>query len=124
MGLYARELSLFSGKVEKVISSAGQHPPMSCFNDGLQVSTGATLGNGRIMLGPGPFSVRAHFTFSHHSVTLALQPSLNRQLLRKIEKIKSTSSGSDYWHAIEQLSMIFWLQWNRKSIFTIEKIET
>jgi len=124
MGLYARELSLFSGKVERVISSAGQLPPLSCFNDGLQVSTGATLGNGRILLGQGPFSVSAHFNFNHHSFTLALQPSLNRQLLRKIDKIKSTCSGSTYWRAIEHLSMIFWLRWNRKSIFDIEKIES
>ena len=34
----------------KVLSFAGTRPPISCFNDGLQISTGATLGHGSIKI--------------------------------------------------------------------------
>jgi pyrimidine-specific ribonucleoside hydrolase len=48
MGLYAREI-LDARHDELVINSlAGSRPPVSCMNDGLQVSTGATLGHGLI----------------------------------------------------------------------------
>ena len=51
MGIYALELlSRLCNKAEelKVLSFAGSRPPISCFNDGLQISTGATLGHGAI----------------------------------------------------------------------------
>ena len=34
----------------KIISFAGNTPPISCMNDGLQVSTGATIGHGLITI--------------------------------------------------------------------------
>ena len=51
MGIYALELlSRLCNKAEelKVLSFAGSRPPISCFNDGLQISTGGTLGHGAI----------------------------------------------------------------------------
>ena len=53
MGIYALELlSRLCNKAEelKVLSFAGSRPPVSCFNDGLQISTGATLGHGSIKI--------------------------------------------------------------------------
>ncbi len=48
MGLRARELLGASLDQLRVESLAGLHPPVSCLNDGLQASTGASLGRGTI----------------------------------------------------------------------------
>ena len=48
MGLRARELLNSPPEGLRVISHAGLTPPLSCFNDGLQIATGATLGRGTI----------------------------------------------------------------------------
>ena len=53
MGIYALEfISRCCNKMEnlKILSFAGSRPPISCFNDGLQISTGATLGHGSIKI--------------------------------------------------------------------------
>ncbi len=65
MGLFARE-TLNAGHDELVIiSHAGSKPPVSCMNDGLQVSTGATLGHGLISVtGIGIASPAAEFTYA------------------------------------------------------------
>jgi pyrimidine-specific ribonucleoside hydrolase len=38
----------------EVLSHAGTKPPISCLNDDLQVSTGATLGHGTIPIAADP----------------------------------------------------------------------
>ena len=45
MGIYAREY--FDVPLDKMVvrSNAGLSPPLSCMNDGLQISTGATMGD-------------------------------------------------------------------------------
>ncbi|MDD5507267.1 MAG: nucleoside hydrolase [Bacteroidales bacterium] len=50
MGLRAREYFRAGHDQLKVVSYAGSIPPVSCLNDGLQVSTGATLGHGLIRI--------------------------------------------------------------------------
>ena len=50
MGIRAREYFGVGTDMLKVISYAGSIPPYSCLNDGIQVSTGATLGMGTIQL--------------------------------------------------------------------------
>lgn len=119
MGLHARELSLFSGPIEQVISSAGNRPPVSCMNDGLQVSTGATLGNGKIKITEAPWLVKAKFHFRHHSFTLALKAPMQRKLSKDLQKLRATNQENNYWKAIEHLSKMYWLHWNRKSIFEL-----
>ena len=54
MGLRAREYFHLGIDELEILSFAGSTPPVSCLNDGLQVSTGATLGHGTITLGEGP----------------------------------------------------------------------
>ena len=48
MGIKVLEYFGAKAGTVKIISSAGAVPPVSCMNDGLQVSTGATLGCGLI----------------------------------------------------------------------------
>jgi formylmethanofuran dehydrogenase subunit E len=49
-------------------------PPQSCMVDGIQFSTGCTMGKGNISLHPGNGSVRAIFVNSKGALELKLQP--------------------------------------------------
>jgi len=63
MGLRARDY--FGAGLDRlrVTSFAGSKPPISCLNDGLQVSTGATLGHGTIALAENSTPIpKAHFS--------------------------------------------------------------
>jgi pyrimidine-specific ribonucleoside hydrolase len=51
MGIRAREYFATGVDEFTVRSFAGSTPPVSCFNDGLQVSTGATPGHGLLTVG-------------------------------------------------------------------------
>ena len=50
MGVRAREILRAPFDALKVVSHAGNKPPLSCMNDGLQVATGASLGRGTIKI--------------------------------------------------------------------------
>ena len=50
MGIRAREIFGVGPDMLEVVTYAGSKPPYSCLNDGIQVSTGATLGMGTIHL--------------------------------------------------------------------------
>ena len=50
MGIKARELFGVGPDILKVTTYAGTKPPYSCLNDGIQVSTGATIGQGLITI--------------------------------------------------------------------------
>jgi formylmethanofuran dehydrogenase subunit E len=122
MGLYAREI-LQAGHDELVISSlAGSRPPVSCMNDGLQVSTGATLGHGLISVKQADKPIpSAEFSYKGTTVTI----SLNKPLQNEIEEIIKdalTSSGGlteQYWQKVREAALVVWLNYDRKEIFDV-----
>ena len=64
MGIRARELFRKRGAEGEmqILSFAGNVPPVSCLNDGLQVSTGASMGHGLFAVSAqNPVPVRAQF---------------------------------------------------------------
>ncbi|MCK7460838.1 MAG: formylmethanofuran dehydrogenase subunit E family protein [Sphingobacterium sp.] len=100
MGLYAREI-LGAGHDELVINSlAGSKPPVSCMNDGLQVSTGATLGHGLISVKqtdkPTP---SAAFTYKGKTLTDLLIKPLQKEIDGIIKDAIHSSGGltEEYW---------------------------
>ena len=77
MGLLARELFREEGVKEmSVLSFAGSVPPVSCLNDGLQVSTGASMGHGCFALSSAgeETSVKARFMGEGKVLELCLKP--------------------------------------------------
>lgn len=76
MGLLAKKILGFEGHFDvKVRAYVGREPPVSCLADGLQVSTGATLGKGNIELEPtGDEPPRAAFESGRRRVTISLAP--------------------------------------------------
>jgi len=124
MGLRAREVLGAGHNQLQVRSFAGSTPPRSCLNDGLQISTGATLGNGKISVATvhEPFP-RAIFYNGDDSICLALK----LQYLDCIEKnithaVSCFDRGTEeYWYFIRQQGLRCWHEWNRADIFTIDR---
>ena len=82
MGIKARELFGVGPDMLEVITYAGTRPPYSCLNDGIQVSTGATLGMGTIHLAADSITrPSAVFTYKGRSVRI----SLKKEYLEKVD---------------------------------------
>lgn len=125
MGIRAREILNAGPDVLKVVSYAGTTPPYSCLNDGIQVSTGSTLGIGLIEVRktrkPGP---SADFTLGNRSIRITLKDEYLRQVEDDIREgvTKYGLSDDSYWQLIRQNALKYWLEWNRENIFDIKEI--
>jgi len=80
MGIRAREILEAPFDTLKVVSLAGNSPPLSCMNDGLQVSTGASLGRGTIKISDGSPQPAAIFIYKNQELTLRIK----KELLNRI----------------------------------------
>lgn len=124
MGIRAREYFNIGVDDMVVTTFAGSQPPVSCMNDGLQVSTGGTLGHGLITVAPvAADSTRAEasFAFKGKNVTLRLKPEYERQVREDLRKGVETY-GFDTeanWQYVRGLAIKYWLDWDRHNIFDI-----
>jgi inosine-uridine nucleoside N-ribohydrolase len=121
MGLRAREL-LGAGMDElNVRTLCGLEPPISCMNDGIQVSTGATLGQGLIEV-MAEKRVAAEFRRGDESVTLELKPQYIEQVRSDIRRCIDDYGYLTpvYWLNVRKLAIRYWREWDRAVIF-IEK---
>ena len=122
MGIFAREYFGIGTDLLEINSYAGSKEPLSCMNDGLQVSTGATLGQGLIHLVSDPIArPEAVFTYNNHSIQIKLKPEYLKELQAVIsEGIKNYGLQDEYyWSLIRQTSIRYWLEWDRKKIFDL-----
>lgn len=120
MGLFAREV-LGAGHDElRIVSLAGSKPPVSCLNDGLQVSTGATVGHGlfsvRAVIPPVP---EAEFTYNGKTIRLILNEGIQDKIESDIKKILAETGGltAEYWKKIRELGLDVWHNYDRQKIF-------
>lgn len=140
MGIYALEfISRCCNKMEnlKILSFAGSRPPVSCFNDGLQISTGATLGHGAIEIAKSCAESKEHadarveaiFRFKaicgteakEMQLRLWLKEELRQQIAGDIANaVKQYGHTPDYWLQVRRLALDYWQQWNRAEIFEAE----
>jgi pyrimidine-specific ribonucleoside hydrolase len=122
MGLKARELLGAGIDQLTVVSFAGSQPPLSCMNDGLQTSTGATLGMGTISLqeasAPSP---KAIFTYKNKSIELKLKDIYKQQIDNDINQgiLQYGNLTAGYWKLIRALGLKYWLQWDRNDLFEL-----
>ena len=125
MGLRARELMHAHLDQVNVVSYAGLKPPISCLNDGLQISTGATLGQGKIKVIEENTSVKAEFYFKGFRLTLSLKSEIIADVKARIKKgVKEYGLNSPlYWKYVRENAIRLWLELDRKEIFE-EKLET
>jgi pyrimidine-specific ribonucleoside hydrolase len=122
MGLRARQYFHIGVDDISILSHAGSTPPLSCMNDGLQASTGGTLGHGLITVSSDPpFQPKAIFTFKEKSVCLRLKEKY-WNIIRNDIKTGIETCGlntEDYWKYVRKLALKYWLEWDRMEIFDI-----
>lgn len=126
MGIRAREY--FDTGVDEFMATsfAGSTPPISCFNDGLQVSTGATPGHGLLkVINDGLTRPVAEFVYMNRKIRLTLKPDIAEKVTAELKEINFIHGlDSDiYWELVRKNSIKYWLSLDRHEIFEIEEIE-
>jgi pyrimidine-specific ribonucleoside hydrolase len=122
MGIRAMEYFNVGVNNLEVVTFAGNTPPLSCFNDGLQISSGATIGQGLITVSDSISPIpSALFRFNGQKVHIELDPGIAEQMRRDIGLgIEKFGLQSDkYWLYIEQLAIRYWADFDRQQIFTV-----
>jgi inosine-uridine nucleoside N-ribohydrolase/formylmethanofuran dehydrogenase subunit E len=125
MGIKARELFSVGPDVLEVTTYAGTKPPYSCLNDGIQVSTGATLGMGTIHLANRrKVEPSAVFTYRNRSFRISLKKEYLEQVDVDIKEgiAKFGLMDDGYWKLIRHNALKYWIEWDRNKIFDIEEI--
>lgn len=126
MGIRAREY--FNTGVDEfhAVSYAGSTPPLSCMNDGIQVSTGATPGHGLLTVRSDTLLRPAvDFTYLNRKIRLTLKPEIAEKIsseLREINFIYGLDSNI-YWELVRKNSIKYWKELDRHEIFEIKEIE-
>lgn len=127
MGIKARELFGVGPDMLEVITFAGSRPPYSCLTDGIQVSTGATLGMGTIELASDSIAQpSAIFMYNKRAVRITLKKEYLEQVDRDINEgiVKFGLLDDGYWKLIRNNALKYWLEWDRNKIFDIVEVGT
>jgi pyrimidine-specific ribonucleoside hydrolase len=124
MGIRAREF--FNTGVDEfsAVSFAGSIPPMSCMNDGIQASTGATTGHGLLTIKNGtPTIPSVEFTYMNRKIKLTLKPEISEMVSAELKEINFIHSlDSDiYWELVRKNSIKYWRDLDRHEIFIVEE---
>lgn len=122
MGIFALEkLDAETGDIS-IISYAGVKPPISCMNDGLQVSTGATLGHGLIESKPTDNPrTEAIFRSKEKQLILKINNLTSCMITEEITEAVNRWGHSDkYWKYVRELAIQYWYKLDRNNIFEIE----
>ncbi len=119
MGIRAREILEAPLDSLEVISFAGSKPPLSCLNDGLQVSTGASLGRGTIKISTSKTQPAAEFIYKDQKLTLRVKDEILQQIKKDIQIAlkKYGCLGPEYFAYIRKLSVRYWYELDRVKIF-------
>jgi pyrimidine-specific ribonucleoside hydrolase len=126
MGIRAREY--FDTGVDEfsAISFAGSIPPLSCMNDGIQVSTGATPGHGLLTVkNEEPTTPSALFTYMDRKIKVTLKPEITNKINSELKEINFVYGldSNIYWELVRKNSIKYWTNLDRHDIFTIEEIK-
>ena len=125
MGIRAREFFGVGPDMLKVVSYAGTKPPYSCLNDGIQVSTGATLGMGTIYLASDSIiQPSAVFTCKNRSIRISLKIEYLKKVDADINEgiVKFGLMDDGYWKLIRRNALKYWVEWDRNKIFDVVEI--
>jgi len=124
MGLRAREYFGVGLDKLQILSHAGLHPPVSCLNDGLQVSTGATLGHGTISVAMERTALpEAEFIQEGRRILLRLKPEILKRIREDIARgVRQYGDLTPaYFDFVRGLSISYWMDLDRKNIFEIKE---
>ena len=119
MGIRAREILGASLDELHVESHAGLKPPMSCMNDGLQVSTGSSLGRGTIRVLEDEPAAEAIFTFGQKRLRMRIKNDIQQRIKTDIKGIiqRFGDLTPQYFEEVRKLSLQYWADMSRAQIF-------
>jgi pyrimidine-specific ribonucleoside hydrolase len=125
MGIRAREY--FDTGVDEFLATsyAGSTPPLSCMNDGIQVSTGATPGHGLLTVrNDTVLQPMVDFTYLNRTIRLTLKPELAEKISSELKEINFIYGldSNIYWELVRKNTIKYWLDLDRHEIFTIEEL--
>lgn len=124
MGIRAREY--FNTGVDEfsAVSFAGSVPPLSCMNDGIQVSTGATPGHGLLTVINVNTLPSVEFTYMNHKIRLTLKPEIAEKISGELKEINFVYGldSNIYWELVRKNTIKYWLEMDRHEIFEIEEM--
>ncbi len=125
MGVRAREILNAPFDSLRVVSFTGSEPPLSCLNDGLQASTGASLGRGSIRIAKSRSEPAAMFVRNQRVLYLTLKPQYVKRIKKDIQSALKRFGGlnPDYFAHIRKLSIEYWMDFDRTELFE-EKIKS
>lgn len=109
-----------------VTSYAGFEPPLSCFNDGIQISTGATIGQGLITVSDSISAIpSAMFEFNGQRILVSVKSDIAERMQKDIiHGVKTFGALTEkYWMYIEELAITYWAELDRNQIFCIKTVK-
>ncbi|MDD3858598.1 MAG: nucleoside hydrolase [Bacteroidales bacterium] len=110
----------------ELISYAGFIPPISCFNDGLQVGTGSTIGYGTISVDTVmPIKPAVLVKYNGRKILFNIkQEIVNEAENDVLQLVKAHGIESEmYWIKLREISILkYWLELSRFDILEIEEI--
>ncbi|MBN1825062.1 MAG: nucleoside hydrolase [Candidatus Eisenbacteria bacterium] len=119
MGIRAREILGASLDETEVVSFTGLGPPLSCMIDGLQASTGASLGRGTIRADGENPRPEALFRKGDRAIRLRIKDELvariRADIRRAIEEKGNLTPA--YFAEVRRLSLVYWLETDRAEAF-------
>ena len=126
MGIRAIEYFMTGVDELHATTHAGTVSPLSCMNDGIQVSTGATPGHGLLTVSTEPpFSPTVEFTHKNHVLRITLKKELADKIVSDLKEINFIYGlDSDiYWELVRQKAIQYWHQFDRHEIFDLELVK-
>lgn len=90
-------------------------------NDGIQVSTGATLGHGLIKIEEHQPTASARFTYLGKSINISLRPEYRKKIKDEISQLvhQYGLESDEYWLAVRLNALRYWLEMDRNEMFDI-----
>jgi pyrimidine-specific ribonucleoside hydrolase len=125
MGIRAREYFATGVDEFRVTTFTGSTPPLSCMNDGIQVSTGATPGHGLLTVSSDTLTRPvAEFTYQKRKIRLTLKPEIANKISSELKEINFVYGldSNIYWELVRKNSIKYWRSLDRHNIFIIEEI--
>ena len=121
MGIRAREYFHIGVDEMNVVSYAGSVTPVSCMNDGLQVSTGATAGHGLLKVINDDGVPEATFTHMDMTINLRLKDDISSEIRNELKEINFIYGldSNIYWELVRQKAILYWKNLDRHEIFEI-----
>ncbi|MGB4292839.1 MAG: nucleoside hydrolase [Bacteroidales bacterium] len=124
MGIRAREYFNTGVDEFEVVSWAGSVSPLSCMNDGIQLSTGATPGHGLLTVKNDSPAPVVDFSYLNKKIRISLNPEINQKIAGELKELNFVYGldSNIYWELVREKAIKYWRDFDRHDIFIIEEL--